>query len=198
MNSKFQTPDCGKNSDSGIDSPEKSQPRQQNQKKTSFEEIVEILSRPTFLERCQAAKTLSQELPLANICEHITQEKCDYYRRTPNFDRENQDNLMHMLRRSTDCTDQHFKAVFTNSTQASLGQCSFLNLCHRHQTGECRYIHYEEIERDPRFKEHKSIDVDGKAPKKSIEAKSNCSEDDVNITCCMKNQMVSTVVLLLE
>ena len=39
-----------------------------------------------------------------------------------------------------DCNQIHFKAIVRPHTEVSLGDCSYLDTCHR---SECKYIHYE-------------------------------------------------------
>ncbi|GAA6003005.1 mRNA (N6-adenosine)-methyltransferase [Rhodotorula paludigena] len=76
----------------------------------------------TYEERVQRAKILRKAFPLARpfvtICTSTTRELCSD---------------------GASCPNVHFVRALRPHTEASLGDCSYLNTCHRN---ECRYVHW--------------------------------------------------------
>ena len=115
-----------------------------------YKEICELIWKPTFIETAQKVACNIEQLSQPNVCEHITREACKLYNQ--NHEKPS-DTLASIPTKSASldeiltrnqCTKIHFRKVFGPTTQAALGQCSFLNLCHR--ADQCKYIHYEQEE----------------------------------------------------
>ncbi|BGP26974.1 methyltransferase [Rhodotorula toruloides] len=99
-----------------------------------------------YARRLAQAKALRKAFPLSrpfvDICSSTTREACP---------------------RGTSCPSVHFVRSLRPHTEASLGDCSYLNTCHRMAT--CRYVHW--VLEDPDL-----------APKKVAEPKGWAEEDD--------------------
>ena len=132
--------------------------------------IYKLINQPTFLEQVQRVQGIVNNKNKPNICKYISRENCkrrsfshhyhdysNHRRYATNNDGSISDmttktkNLSNILSKSSStCNDIHFKKILNFNTQISLGQCSFLNLCHRKH--QCKYIHYEMDEKlsDPK------------------------------------------------
>ncbi|BGO94483.1 methyltransferase [Rhodotorula toruloides] len=99
-----------------------------------------------YARRLSQAKALRKAFPLSrpfvDICSSTTREACP---------------------RGTSCLSVHFVRSLRPHTEVSLGDCSYLNTCHRMAT--CRYVHW--VLEDPDL-----------APKKVAEPKGWAEEDD--------------------
>nr|VZI45711.1 unnamed protein product [Spirometra erinaceieuropaei] len=88
------------------------------------DEIMELLSTPSVMERVVTEKFKSQGGSQVQLfCLHGTRVDC----------------LNHG--NSQNCTKLHFRKIIHPHTDESLGDCSFLNTCFHVET--CKYVHYE-------------------------------------------------------
>ncbi|BHF82085.1 N6-adenosine-methyltransferase subunit mettl3 [Sparganum proliferum] len=88
------------------------------------DEIMELLSTPSVMERVVTEKFKSQGGSQVQLfCLHGTRVDC----------------LSHG--NSQGCTKLHFRKIIHPHTDESLGDCSFLNTCFHVET--CKYVHYE-------------------------------------------------------
>lgn len=130
--------------------PQSPQPQQQQQQHTApLDErgLSQMLERRTAgatlrAEKVQAAPSTTARShadrfkrqfqdtskPFVEICQHTLRSRCDRVR--SNADQG-----------SATCAKVHFEIRSLPQTEPSLGDCSYLNTCHRLDT--CRYIHYE-------------------------------------------------------
>jgi mRNA m6A methyltransferase catalytic subunit len=97
------------------------------------EEILAITLEPTAMQKMALDITRAQIIEehgypsYRHYCSHKTFMQC--IRASPHPER-------HV------CKKVHFKAILRPHTDVSLGDCSYLNTCHRmHDT--CKYVHYE-------------------------------------------------------
>ncbi|CAG8776618.1 2220_t:CDS:2, partial [Ambispora leptoticha] len=110
-----------------------------------IKEIEQLLAKPSFQERvdkeplrelCEILNKKSSKDKLVNemfrstnnafreFCDYGTKVDCRRHRKTPQA-----------------CRRLHFKPMLRPHTELELGDCSYLNTCHRMDT--CKYVHYE-------------------------------------------------------
>lgn len=70
--------------------------------------------------------------PFVEVCPHTTRSKCDSFRAS---------DLPNGESSAAECPLAHFRIRHFPQTEPNLGDCSYLNTCHRLDT--CRYLHYE-------------------------------------------------------
>ncbi|KAJ1955437.1 methyltransferase [Dispira parvispora] len=97
--------------------------------------------------------------PFREVCPHVLRDRCVRARSG----------------QSDTCHKLHFRPVIKPHTDPSLGDCSYLNTCHRMET--CRYLHYTREEQQPEVESKPEVNVDLVSPLSTL----TLSEKD-NIT----------------
>ncbi|CAG8575084.1 2062_t:CDS:10, partial [Racocetra persica] len=116
-------------------------------------EINELLAKPSF-------KELEENGPLHNLCVMLnkksSQDKLiiDMFRSTNNSFREfcvygTKADCKKRRKTTRTCKMLHFRPMLRHHTDLELGDCSYLNTCHRMDT--CKYVHYELDEEDEKW-----------------------------------------------
>ncbi|KAF0458258.1 N6-adenosine-methyltransferase 70 kDa subunit-like isoform X6 [Gigaspora margarita] len=124
-----------------------------NEDDNELKEINELLAKPSF-------KDLEDNGPLYDLCvmlnKKTSQDKLivEMFRSTNNSFREfcvhgTKADCQKRRKTSKACKRLHFRPMLRHHTDLELGDCSYLNTCHRMDT--CKYVHYELDEEDEKW-----------------------------------------------
>ncbi|CAG8553929.1 6752_t:CDS:10, partial [Acaulospora morrowiae] len=112
---------------------------------SAVKQINELLSKPTFNESQETALLHKMSIMLNK---KSAQDKLiiDMFRSTNNSFREfcvhgTKSDCCKIRKASRACKKLHFRPMIRPHTELELGDCSYLNTCHRMDT--CKYVHYE-------------------------------------------------------
>ncbi|RUP51489.1 hypothetical protein BC936DRAFT_147879 [Jimgerdemannia flammicorona] len=99
-------------------------------------DIGDLIEKKTTAERLVVRTWRSKENKFREFCVHSTKAECRKQRK-----------------QNHPCLKLHFRPVVRAHTDENLGDCSYLNTCHRMNT--CKYVHYE---LDNEEEEHKVVE----------------------------------------
>ncbi|KAL1917025.1 uncharacterized protein VTP21DRAFT_5223 [Calcarisporiella thermophila] len=95
-----------------------------------LETLWEIINQPTAKDMLAREMFRSHNSGFREFCRQGTKDQCK-----------------RKLKSASACNKLHFRRILRPYTEVELGDCSYLNTCHRMDT--CKYVHYELDDEDP-------------------------------------------------